>query len=148
MQNQTVGRCNYYLYKKNLISLFLFQCKWYLVAIEVIGRPKISFHLVIWFSFIIIFISLFASGAQFLLVIFSNIQFYQIMSMLADCSKLKFKSSTQLFDEMHLQDIEPICLDDLCYTLSQLLRFYFKFLQKYFCLITYLLMLFSWVFKF
>nr|POE50052.1 hypothetical protein CFP56_75754 [Quercus suber] len=36
------------------------------------------------------------------------------MSMLADCSKLKFKSSTQLFDEMLLQDIEPVCLDDLC----------------------------------
>ena len=36
------------------------------------------------------------------------------MSMLANCSKLKFKSSTQLIDEMLLQDVEPICLDDLC----------------------------------
>ncbi|KAK7832344.1 hypothetical protein CFP56_026576 [Quercus suber] len=45
---------------------------------------------------------------------FSNLQFYRIMSMLADCSKLKFKSSTKLFDEMLLQDIEPVCLDDLC----------------------------------
>ena len=53
-----------------------------------------------------------------------------------------------IFDEMLLQDIEPVYLDDLCYTSSQLLRFYFKFLQKYFCLITYLVMLFSWVFKF
>ena len=63
--------------------------------------------------------------------------------MLADNSKLKFKSSIELLDEMLLQDIEPVCLDDLCYTSSQLLRFYFKFLQKYFCLITYLVMLFS-----
>ena len=52
--------------------------------------------------------------------------------MLADCSKLKFNSSTELFDEMLLQDIEPVCLDDLCYSSSQLLRFYFKFLQKIF----------------
>ena len=50
--------------------------------------------------------------------------------MLADYLKLKVKSSTQLFDEMLLQDIEPVCLDDLCYTSSQLLRFYFKFLQN------------------
>nr|POE89394.1 hypothetical protein CFP56_01754 [Quercus suber] len=42
--------------------------------------------------------------------------------MFADCSKLKFKSSTQLLDEMLLQDIEPIRLDDLCYSSSQLLR--------------------------
>ena len=55
----------------------------------------------------------------------SKLQFYQITSMFVDCSKLKFKSNTQLFDEMLLQDIEPIRLDDLCYSSSQLLRFYF-----------------------
>nr|POE89401.1 hypothetical protein CFP56_01759 [Quercus suber] len=42
--------------------------------------------------------------------------------MLAASSKLKFKSSTQLFDEMLLKDIEPACLADLCYSSSQLLR--------------------------
>ena len=55
----------------------------------------------------------------------SKLQFHQITSMFVDCSKLKIKSSTQLFDEMLLQDIETIRLDDLCYSSSQLLRFYF-----------------------
>ncbi|KAL0007747.1 hypothetical protein SO802_009249 [Lithocarpus litseifolius] len=37
-------------------------------------------------------------------------------------SPIPFRSSTQLFDEMLLQDIEPACLANLCYSSSQLLR--------------------------
>ena len=52
--------------------------------------------------------------------------------MLADSLKLKFKSSTQMFDEMLLQDIEPACLADLCYSSSQIVKVLFLIYTKIF----------------
>ena len=82
-------------------NIFLLDSITYLPAglwVEQNGQTSpFHFHLAIWFSFLIIFV--YYSLRNFLLLVHNfflwHFQFYQIKSMLADCLKLKFKSSTQ-----------------------------------------------------